>query len=471
MTGKYHASRYLNIIALDDGKTSLLFNGVNGCLDEVPKELGDILLSRDQSGIQRLSLSNLDFLAKRGHITILSPAIELERFKEFAAGLYNRQTRQFSTGGIILLTSYNCNLSCKYCFQREHRPGKAGAVIPLQLVDDIFEKHLPSLLPGITTPCLSIYGGEPFLPANEVVMRRILEHAKKQPGMSVVAVTNGTSLNAMPDFFGAGKGKINKVQISLDGGRQLHDNSRISAQGLPTFDKILANIRLLLDLNTHVDIRINVDKTKIETLPELIKELEAKNILRDSRVDIYAYPLHDSIVGKENSEYLGLSDVFTRIKELGLEMECPSTLRTTDIRRLFGLAHGTGLTRTAYCMQTFQHYLVVDPFGDLYACSEEAGYPEFRIGQINDTGVEFFPLRDIYKTRHISNLSDCLTCSVALACGGQCGAKCRAKTGDLFKVQCDDMKDVILASIKLAHERRAVEGISTSQPEKFMSTE
>ena len=201
MKREYYISRYLNIIKLNDGKAAILFNGVNGCLDEIPLELGDILSSRDRPRINKLSPSNLDFLAKRGHITVLPPDIELERFKEFVAGLHNRQINQLSTGGIILLVSYNCNLVCKYCFQREHRPGNSGAIMSLRLVDDIFEKYLPSLLPGISSPCLSLYGGEPFLPANEAVLRRALEHAEKRPGMSVVAVTNGTTIGAMPDIF------------------------------------------------------------------------------------------------------------------------------------------------------------------------------------------------------------------------------------------------------------------------------
>lgn len=456
MKKEYSVSRYLNIINLDGGEADILFNGVNGCLDEIPRELGDILSSRDQARINGLSRSNLDFLAKRGHITVLTPDTELERFREFTAGLHNHHASKLSSGGLILLASYNCNLACKYCFQNEHRPDKSGAIMPLRLVDDIFEKHLPTLLPGIENPCLSIYGGEPFLPANESVMRLALEHAKKLPGMSVVAVTNGTTVDVMQDIFGPGPGKVNKVQISFDGGRHQHDKSRVSAKGLPTFDKILKNIRLLLDLDTRVDIRINVDKTKIATLPELLKELKVRNIAGDSRVDIYAYPLHGSIAGENNTDFIGLGEVSREINELDLEIECPSTLRTTDIRRLFGLAHGTGLTRTAYCMQTYQHYLIVDPFGDLYACSEEAGYPEFRVGHIGEAGVEFFPLRDVYKTRHISNLPDCLACSVALACGGQCGVKCRSKTGDLFQTHCDDMKNVILNAIKLSYERRSV---------------
>lgn len=453
MKSEYYISRYLNVINLDCGKKDLLFNGVNSCLDEVPRALGDILSAGERARLRELSPANLDFLAGRGHITALPPDTELEQFKEFVTGLYNKQTRQPSSGGIILLASYNCNLTCEYCFQREHRPVNFGAIMPLQLVDDIFEKYLSSLLPGISSPCLSLYGGEPFLPANEAIIRRALEHVKKRPGMSVVATTNGTTVGAMTDIFGPGPGKVNKVQISLDGGRHTHDRSRISTGGLPTFDKILSNVRMLLDRDTQVDIRINVDNDKIGTLPGLLKELKRRNIAGNPRVNIYAYPLHEGISGAESTHFMGLGEVTRKLNEMGLEMECPSTLKAIDVRRLFRLASSIGLTRTACCMQTFQHYLVVDPFGDIYACTEEAGYPEFRVGHINETGVEFFHLRDVYKTRHLENLSDCLRCTVALACGGQCGVQCRMKTGDLFKIQCDDLKNVILASIKRGYER------------------
>ncbi|MEI7527417.1 MAG: radical SAM protein [Elusimicrobiota bacterium] len=454
MIKRSYTSRYLNIINLDDGKTSLLFNGVNGCLDEVPKELGDILSSRDQSQLGRLSPANLDFLARRGHITALPPDTELGRFKEFVAGLYNQQSKQSSTGGIILLVSYDCNLACKYCYQQKHRPANSGTVMPLTLVDDIFEKHLPVLLPGIHNPCLSLYGGEPFLPSTEAVIRRAMSHAKKQPDMAVVAVTNGTMVDTMLDVFGPGPGKVNKVQISLDGARHLHNKSRVPASGKATFDKILSNIQLLLKQDIHVDIRLNVDRNKIESLPQLLEELKSKKIIGNKLVTVYTYPLHESIADVEAADFISLGDVSRKMRELGIDMECPSSLRTTDMQRLFTLEKGVALTRSAYCMQTFQHYLVVDPFANVYACSEEAGYPEYRVGHISDMGVDFFPLRDIYKTRHLANLPECLACSVALACGGQCGMNCRAKTGNLFKPYCDDVKSVILAGLKLAYKQR-----------------
>ena len=166
MKPEHYVSRYLNVIDLDCGEKSLLFSGINGCLDEAPKALGAILSSGEHSRLRELSPANLKFLLERGHITTLPPEAELEQFREFVAGLHSSQVKKPSSGGIILLASYNCNLACDYCFQRKHRSKNFGTIMTPQLVDDIFDKHLPSLLPGVSNLSLSLYGGEPFLPEN-----------------------------------------------------------------------------------------------------------------------------------------------------------------------------------------------------------------------------------------------------------------------------------------------------------------
>lgn len=453
MKKNYYVSRYLNIISLSNYETVLLFNGVNGCLDEVPLELGRILSTHNRHRLNALSDDNLNLLEKRGHITVLPPEIELTRFKEFVTELHKRQIEHIPGGGILLIPSYSCNLDCKYCFQKARRADNVGKVMSPELLDAIFERHITTLLPRIQNPCLSLFGGEPFLPANETVVRKALEHAKRRK-MTTVAVTNGTKIDLMLDIFGPELGKVNKLQISFDGARSEHNKSRVPTNGEETFGEILSNVKLLLSKKVHVDIRINIDRTKLETLPQLVEELRSNTIIGNPYAYVYAYPLHEAIGNVDTSEFIGFEVISQRIKELGLKMECPCVMRGSDANRLLNLTHGLGLTRTAYCMQTSQNYVVVDPFGDIYACSEEAGYPEYRVGHINNERVEFFPLRETYKSRHLGNLPECLCCSVALACGGQCGLKCRVKTGNLFKIHCDGLKRTILSVIKQEYESK-----------------
>lgn len=450
---KRHISRYLNIINL--GGSALLFNGVNGCLDEVSGRPADILKSGDSGKLKELDQEDIAILAKRGHITLLSPELELARFKDFAAALHKKREKAARHGSIMLLMSYNCNLACKYCYQQEHRPRKSQAVMSPELLETVFERRLPEIIPGANPKDfdISFYGGEPLLRSNEPMIRKALGYAKKY-GMSASAISNATKVDEMPDIFGPGPGFVNRVQVSLDGSRDLHDASRIPLSGDKTFDKITDNIALLLKRQTRVSIRLNLDRRTMESVPQLIKELKEKNIPGNKYASVYASPLHDNIAEVDAADFVDLAELSAKVFGLGIDLEHPVSLRANEMSYLFRLEKGIGLTHTSFCMQTLQRTMVVDPFGDLYACFEEAGYPEYRVGHVSGAGVEFFPLHETYKTRHIANMDECLKCSVALACGGQCGARCRAKTGDLFKPDCADIKRVILDGLKLAYQKK-----------------
>lgn len=452
----HYISRYLNVIDL--GGSVLLFNGVNGCLDEVTGKAAEIFKSGQDSRLEELGGKNTLSLLNRGHITLLPPEEELVRFTAFSAALHKKQEVAACHGGIMLLMSYNCNLACKYCYQQKHRPHKSAAIMSTALLENIFKRRLPEMFPG--TPLknfeISFYGGEPFLPANDAVIRKALGYSNLH-GMRTSAITNATMVDQMIDIFGPGPGFVNRVQISLDGSKKLHDTSRIPLSGENTFDKIVDNIALLLKRGTRVNIRLNLDRRTLASVPQLIKELKEKNILGNKLASIYASPLHDNIAEVDATDFMDLRELSSQVFGMGIDLEHPVSLRANEMSYLFSLEKGIGLTHTSFCMQTMQRTVVIDPFGDLYACFEEAGYPEYRVGHVSDVGVEFFALHETYRTRHIANMAGCLKCSVALACGGQCGVKCRAKTGDLFKSHCQDIKQVILDGIKLAYQKKLAE--------------
>lgn len=465
----YNISRYLNVIDL--GSSVLLFNGVNSCMDEISGKPAEALLSGSVEKLNSLDKAELETLSKRGHITTLSPEQELVRFKEFARVLHENIGKDTKSGSIMLLMSYNCNLACKYCYQQEHRPHKSKAVMSEAMVETIFEKQFSNIIKGAqqNLSSISFYGGEPFLPSNEAVVRKTLGYAKKY-GMSASAISNATMVESMPDIFGEGPGFVSRIQVSLDGNKELHDRSRVPLGGEPTYDKILKNIRMMIGRKARVSIRLNLDRKTMESVPGLIKDLKDSGILGNEYVSIYASPLHDNIAKVDATDFVDMAALSSKVFDLGIDMEHPVSMRANELSRLFQLKKGLGLTRTSFCMQTRQRSVVVDPFGDIYACFEEAGYLQYRVGHVSETGVEFFPLHETYKKRHIANLEECAKCSVALACGGQCGVKSRSKTGDLFKPDCDDSKRVIIESIKLAYQNRNKHAEGAEKEPDLLST-
>lgn len=458
---KYYISRYLNIVKTKYG--SLFFSGVNGAIDRVSDEITRVFESGSIEQIASvLNENEINHMLERGYLTRLEPEKEENAFVKFVSALRENSQKSVENGSLMLLLTYNCNLACPYCYQKEHRHKNSGAVMSEDLIDRIFNNLYEKIIPNLKIEKMRImfYGGEPFLTSNRKAIDRALEYAHKYQIQSS-AITNATFEDSMANIFGPQPGQVNWCQVSLDGPKRLHDKSRVPLDGRPTFDKIVSNVKLMLESGVKVSLRLNLDRTKIESVEELMEQLHSGGVLGHKNLNIYASPLHDNIAKVDATDFLDLSELSGKLFEKGIDLEHPVSGRANEMNLLLTLKKGLGLNRTDFCMQSAQRTIVVDPFGDLYACFEEAGYPEFRIGTIKGKEVEFFPLKEFYLNRHIGNLEECRKCSVALACGGQCGAKCRMKTGDIYKTYCENMKEVILNALRVSYERFKEKGVSS----------
>lgn len=458
---KYYISRYLNIINTNYGY--LFFSGVNGAIDEVRQPIAEAFNSGDISKVKDILDENeIKHMLDRGYLTKLPPDREEAAFIKLATAIRQNQEKKADSGSIMLLLSYDCNLACPYCYQKEHKHKNGRAVMSEELIDLIFTKIYSKLVDGLKLEKTRImfYGGEPFLPKNKQAINKALEWARKY-NMPVSAITNATQADLMKDIFGDKPGFVNWCQVSIDGARRLHNISRVAHDGRPTFDKILSNVKMMLEKGVKVSLRLNLDRKKLESIEELMQELKDVGILGHKNLNVYASPLHDNIAKVDATDFMDLSQLSEKLMNKGIDLEHPVSSRANEMNLLFRLKSGLGLNRTDFCMQSGQRTVVVDPFGDIYSCFEEAGYRQYRIGVIKGEDVEFFPLKDFYKNRHIANLKECSKCSVALACGGQCGAKCRVKNGDVYKVYCENMKSVILESLKFAYEKYRKDGAIT----------
>ena len=73
--------------------------------------------------------------------------------------------------------------------------------------------------------------------------------------------SNGFLLNnAMIDFL---RDKNACFQITLDGGKDTHDSTRFTKNGLGSYDVIINNIKRLIKANLYVILRINYTSTNL----------------------------------------------------------------------------------------------------------------------------------------------------------------------------------------------------------------
>ncbi|MCL4856994.1 MAG: SPASM domain-containing protein, partial [Flavobacteriales bacterium] len=223
------------------------------------------------------------------------------------------------------------------------------------------------------------------------------------------------------------KMNIKSFQITVDGTKNTHDNSRHTKELKPTFDIIFNNIikaaksSIYLSENVHISIRVNVHKNNVNEIDDLIDFLYSKEI--HNKVDLYFAAVHDWGNNKAD-EKIGLSQ-----NEFA-EREIDWLIKMNDL----GFKKSTILPPaiTGTCMTTSDDSELIDATGKVSYCWEVPYTDEFikdtslTIGNLNEakemTYNKSFPLRDWFNDikSGTNNSSNCKNCIFLPNCGGAC---------------------------------------------------
>lgn len=440
------ASDYLNHVEIGDG-TSLLYSGTTQCIDLVPTEYASRL--SDGNNLDFLSPEEKEHLLSRGHLTTLTHKGELAEFKKLVGLILEKSIkidRKRKTGNLSFILTYNCNLSCSYCYQKSL--GHDSKIPPMspEFVDNLLSDYLPQLFPKVPKDfTFTLFGGEPLLPGNREAIRSILAYTKKHPAIKVAVATNATTLAEMVDLIGPEKGKIQSVQVTLDGDELLHDMNRIPPSGKPTFAAMIAAIRQLMQLKAHTVIRMHIHPGRLESSRKLVDFLEKEEILGHPLVGAYFAPISTFTSEDHAPEDL---DIFCETFQTvaAKTKRPPSSL--DFINQYLEMQEERKLPKVKFCGLGTDIFYVVDPLGDIYHCYEEAGHKGRRIGTFSRGKVKFFALKEKYSRRHLLNVPECLRCSAALYCGGGCPVHARMYKGSIFKSYCHQNKEFIAQTLK-----------------------
>ncbi len=458
MNKKYFVSNYLNVYP-SNRDTHILMHGVTGAIDEVSNEMG-LRLSRCRRKHQSIEESEFDsrdfeLLRSRGYLTALSYDAEVDSFVEYVNKLHQKNRASVSSGFVMLALSYACNLRCPYCYQNElrDRNGPSLRSMSPDFVDTLFTKTIPALYGSTANQLqISLYGGEPFVPENIPAIEQALYYAQLR-GHEVSAISNGTRVHEFPNVFGEEHGKVNNVQISLDGIPEIHDKSRIPVSGEKTFDRIVDNVHWLSAKGVKISLRVNVTLESLGTLKDLEKILDQRGVSKLHNVSVYCTAVHEAHTKTATDVF---PEIFSQWK-LANEMEkkgvssmaSPYDKTCGIMRTLFDDRENILLNKTMFCMENRPYSLLFDPYGDVYGCYEEAGYTNKRIGYVTNEGlVDFVDNRyDTYQSRNVASHEPCRSCSVALTCGGGCPLQAEIANGTIFSNHCDSHKELVAKSI------------------------
>jgi uncharacterized protein len=333
---------------------------------------------------------------------------------EFAFLKLRNRIGRFNTSsfGLTIVPTLNCNFNCSYCYEGEKKKINMNEKVEKALVKLVRERTKNVKRFGVTW-----YGGEPTLKIEQIVrLSKKFKEICKKNGCSYSAgmVSNGYLLNR--DMAKKLKRmSVKKVQITIDGPKDIHDKKRPLKNGNGTFDRIIENIRNIYDV-LKVSVRINTDNTnkdRVFELFEFIKKIGLKDKITINIAPILEYTEMSEKVAKE----CFLIPEFSEF-EVNFRQKLKKNGLIKSYRSYFP-NHYSGPTCTADCFNSY----VVTPSGNLFKCWTEVNFSEdFSVGNLLNKNPspyqrenwEKWLLWDPFENQ------DCIKCKFLPICNGGC---------------------------------------------------
>lgn len=187
--------------------------------------------------------------------------------------IHKREEHERNSGEFTLTINPTlaCNMACWYCYEsHKNMPAMSADVKQsvLLLIDKLLADNKLKKLN------LSFFGGEPLLYFDKVVVD-IINHARVQckaqdAKLSIHFTTNAYLLteNVLKQL----KGLDVSFQITIDGGRPVHDSVRKTKGGEPTYARIVEHIHSATSRGFHVGVRFNYTAKSVPSFIDVVKD-------------------------------------------------------------------------------------------------------------------------------------------------------------------------------------------------------
>ena len=431
---------------------TLISNNLTGAMDVIENYVWELAEKKSFESIKPDILSNL---LERGYF-YPDPEKEEGIFKE----LFHNYTKKMFSKPVrfVFCPSYECNLACTYCFQKDlpHNPDK---FMSKKVLDDSIKaaREISSRRTG-TIESIELFGGEPLLLKSKSNVEKILKFAEKEDA-TVTIVTNGVLVKEFMDILTPVKNRINMLQITVDGPPEIHDKRRIFRSGRGTFHMIEEGIELLLENGINVHMRINIDNTNISYLPELYGYISRKNwvghpnfVIRPALVTDHSTLDYDDVIIPEEKMLEKLIKIYDSNPELEEKF---GYLSFKPLRHMVDLLNGApNISPVFYnCESNILEMNVFGPDGYIYACGESIGKPEYAIGRFSPHLESFPDKEEMWTSRNIMNVEKCRKCRFAPICGGGCAFSSMLIYNNNSAPVCERFQQVLDTFINLRGEK------------------
>lgn len=402
-------SRYNFIFSLDENKY-LIYNSLSGGFAKIDSETLRILENFKKRKYITEDNSEISFVLKNLEE---GGFIVPDDFDEVAHLQVLTNAHRFGSRilGLTITPTLECNFACKYCYEDHINVRMSPEIIAA------LKKFLEKQTNAFSALGIAWFGGEPLLAMDimEDISLFIFElQNKRNFHYEAGLVTNGYLLNKKKAEKLIGL-KIKKIQVTIDGPQYVHNSRRPLKSGEGTFQRILENLIEVADVLKEISIRVNVDSSNIDRVPDLFDILKSK-CLKD-KIGIYFSPVQIfSKVCKDVSGDCLSHEVFSK-HEIALFEEAVE--RGFRIWKYPSPLYG-------YCGAVNFHSLVIDPFGDFHKCWNTVGIKSEAVGTLGgppkmNTKLLQWLSWDPFKNK------ECRACKFLPICMGGCPYLLRTK--------------------------------------------
>ncbi len=392
----------------------ILFNTLYGSTFFIDEDVARAVETKDMSTLSDEAIETLS----------TAKVLIDDNCDENAIFTYHRNQERFGGSSLTstVFLTWACNLRCVYCFQNHDLSTASMSMEMAERYIDFLQKT--AVQKRLENIYITLFGGEPLLNFNIGLhilneMKSFCEEFDIRFGCGII--TNGTLLT---------KEIIDKliqyscdyIQITLDGVQSVHDKRRIDARGRGSYADTIKALKLLNTIKeANTVIRINIDKTNLESTYQLLDEIGKKGLnLTKCHVDF-------GIVKSSSAACAGYAP------------NCLSEDETGDVLYdLWKYAESNGFRyhikpkrSFLYCGLYREHSYSVTPDCSVYKCWEHAGLPEHLMGRIDERGVLVDKTPAFYRwmTADPLNNEACKDCAYLPVCGGGCGILCYNASG------------------------------------------
>lgn len=383
---------------LQDNTGMVIYNAATDQLVALTPQLANIF-NESKAAPEKIKAQHAelyDHLLQKG-IFVCDDADETEAY------IRKREEYERSSGEytITINPTLACNMSCWYCYEsHKNMPAMSADVKQsvLLLIDKLLADNKLKKLN------LSFFGGEPLLYFDKVVVD-IINHAKMQckafdAKLSIHFTTNAYLLtdNVLKHLEGLDV----SFQITLDGGKQVHDSVRKTKGGEPTYARIVEHIHQTLSRGFSVGVRFNYTAKSIPSFIDVVKDFSH---LQQEQKQLVNFTFQR--VWQDNE---GDAD------QVGQQVE--------HIERAFEQAglfvNNAKSYIVPYCYADGVNTAVVNYNGDLFKCTARDFAPKSKEGTLAADGTLRWNerLRKRMSIRHGSDT--CLQCRIYPICHGGC---------------------------------------------------